>query len=90
MFLCVCLFGFLISISKTLVADILLFTQTPMFCSYVLQELVETERAYVTDLALIIDGYVASINQMELSDEDREKMKIVFANINQILDFHKM
>ncbi|KAL3119628.1 hypothetical protein niasHT_006714 [Heterodera trifolii] len=57
--------------------------------SYVLQELVESERTYVQDLASISDGYIASLREMELSDEDREKVKIIFANIEQILDFHK-
>nr|CAD2131170.1 unnamed protein product [Meloidogyne enterolobii] len=57
--------------------------------SYVLQELVETERAYVVDLASIVDGYIGTLKEMELSDEDREKVKIIFANIEQILDFHK-
>uniref|UniRef100_A0A915NG55 DH domain-containing protein n=1 Tax=Meloidogyne floridensis TaxID=298350 RepID=A0A915NG55_9BILA len=41
--------------------------------SYVLQELVETERAYVVDLASIVDGYIGTLKEMELSDEDREK-----------------
>ena len=54
-----------------------------------LQELVETERAYVQDLTSIVDGYIGTLREMELPDEDREKVKIIFANIEQILDFHK-
>jgi hypothetical protein len=57
--------------------------------SYVLQELVETERAYVQDLTSIVEGYIGTLKEMDLSDEDREKIKIIFANIEQILDFHK-
>lgn len=59
------------------------------YLSYVLQELVESERTYVQDLAFIVEGYIGSLRDMELSDEDREKVKIIFANIEQILDFHK-
>jgi hypothetical protein len=50
---------------------------------------VETERTYVQDLTLVTDGYMGSLGEMELTDEDREKMKIIFANIVNILDFHK-
>ena len=56
---------------------------------YAVQELVESEMTYVHDLTSITDGYIGTLREMELSDEDREKVKIIFANIEQILDFHK-
>jgi hypothetical protein len=40
-------------------------------------------------LASIVEGYISTLREMELSDEDMEKVKIIFANIEQILDFHK-
>ena len=56
---------------------------------YVLTELVETERVYVQDLASVVDGYIANLSNMELPEDLQGKDKIIFANIAQILDFHK-
>jgi hypothetical protein len=55
----------------------------------VLLELVETERDYVRDLASVVDGYMANLQTMELPEDLQGKDKIIFANIAQILDFHK-
>jgi hypothetical protein len=56
---------------------------------YVIQELVETERQYVVDLALIVEGYMAELSNMDLPEDLAGKDKIIFANIAQILEFHK-
>lgn len=56
---------------------------------YVLMELVETERDYVKDLSSVVDGYMANLQTMELPENLVGKDKIIFANIAQILDFHK-
>ncbi|CAI4221313.1 unnamed protein product [Auanema sp. JU1783] len=56
---------------------------------YVLMELVETEQDYVKDLTSVVEGYIANLNSMELPAELQGKDKIIFANIAQILDFHK-
>lgn len=56
---------------------------------YVLNELVETERIYVQDLASVVDGYIGNLSSMELPEDLQGKDKIIFANIAQILDFHK-
>uniref|UniRef100_A0A0N4ZES8 DH domain-containing protein n=1 Tax=Parastrongyloides trichosuri TaxID=131310 RepID=A0A0N4ZES8_PARTI len=56
---------------------------------YVLMELVETERDYVKDLTSVVDGYIANIESMELPEDLQGKDKIIFANIAQILEFHK-
>jgi hypothetical protein len=52
-------------------------------------ELAETERDYVRDLTSVVDGYIANLTQMQLPDDLIGKDKIIFANIEQILDFHK-
>uniref|UniRef100_A0A0K0G072 Rho guanine nucleotide exchange factor 25 (inferred by orthology to a human protein) n=1 Tax=Strongyloides venezuelensis TaxID=75913 RepID=A0A0K0G072_STRVS len=56
---------------------------------YVLMELVETERDYVKDLTSVVEGYIANIESMELPEDLQGKDKIIFANIAQILEFHK-
>uniref|UniRef100_A0A5S6QCN5 Non-specific serine/threonine protein kinase n=1 Tax=Trichuris muris TaxID=70415 RepID=A0A5S6QCN5_TRIMR len=56
---------------------------------YVLQELVETERDYVKDLGSIVEGYMATIDSMELPEDKKGRERIVFANIQQIFEFHK-
>lgn len=56
---------------------------------YVLMELVETERDYVKDLSSVVDGYMANLQTMDLPEDLVGKDKIIFANIAQILDFHK-
>ncbi|KRZ67863.1 Triple functional domain protein [Trichinella papuae] len=57
--------------------------------TYVLQELVETERDYVKDLGSIVEGYITTIESMELPEDMKGKERIVFANIQQIYEFHK-
>uniref|UniRef100_A0A6P7GCH9 Triple functional domain protein-like n=1 Tax=Diabrotica virgifera virgifera TaxID=50390 RepID=A0A6P7GCH9_DIAVI len=61
---------------------------------YVLQELIDTEEAYVRDLSLIVDGYIATIKDPECEipmPEDLKdgKDKLVFGNIEVIYDWHK-
>lgn len=61
---------------------------------YVLQELLDTEEAYVRDLALIVDGYMVAMNDPEceipIPDDLRDgKDKMVFGNIAAIYEWHK-
>uniref|UniRef100_A0A1I7WTF1 DH domain-containing protein n=1 Tax=Heterorhabditis bacteriophora TaxID=37862 RepID=A0A1I7WTF1_HETBA len=56
---------------------------------YVLMELVETEQDYVRDLTSVVEGYIANLEKMGLPDDLVGKDKIIFANIAQILEFHK-
>lgn len=56
---------------------------------FVLQELVDSEKDYVKDLGLIVDGFMATLQQMDLPENLRGKDRIVFANIQQIYEFHK-
>ncbi|XP_039602544.1 rho guanine nucleotide exchange factor 25 isoform X3 [Polypterus senegalus] len=56
---------------------------------YVLKELLETERMYVNDLSLIVEGYMATMNSKGVPEDMKGKDKIVFGNIHQIYDWHK-
>ncbi|XP_020502466.1 rho guanine nucleotide exchange factor 25 [Labrus bergylta] len=56
---------------------------------YVLTELVETERLYVDDLGLIVQGYMATIANQGVPEDMKGKDRIVFGNIHQIYDWHK-
>ncbi|XP_066519847.1 rho guanine nucleotide exchange factor 25 [Hoplias malabaricus] len=56
---------------------------------YVLSELVETEKLYVEDLGLIVEGYMATMSKSGVPDYLKGKDKIVFGNVHQIYDWHK-
>ncbi|XP_023139572.1 rho guanine nucleotide exchange factor 25 isoform X2 [Amphiprion ocellaris] len=56
---------------------------------YVLKELIETEKHYVADLGLIVEGYMATMNSKGVPEDMKGKDKIVFGNIHQIFDWHK-
>uniref|UniRef100_A0A8C0FTC3 non-specific serine/threonine protein kinase n=1 Tax=Bubo bubo TaxID=30461 RepID=A0A8C0FTC3_BUBBB len=57
--------------------------------TYVLQELVETERDYVRDLGYVVEGYMALMKEDGVPDDMKGKDKIVFGNIHQIYDWHR-
>uniref|UniRef100_A0A8C2BG97 non-specific serine/threonine protein kinase n=1 Tax=Cyprinus carpio TaxID=7962 RepID=A0A8C2BG97_CYPCA len=57
--------------------------------SYVLLELVETERDYVRDLGAVVEGYMSRMKEEGVPDDMKGKDKIVFGNIHQIYDWHK-
>uniref|UniRef100_A0A4W3IPU0 Rho guanine nucleotide exchange factor 25 n=1 Tax=Callorhinchus milii TaxID=7868 RepID=A0A4W3IPU0_CALMI len=56
---------------------------------YVLRELIETEKLYVTDLGFIVEGYIATMNEKGVPEDMRGKDKIVFGNVHQIYEWHK-
>uniref|UniRef100_A0AAR2JYI3 non-specific serine/threonine protein kinase n=1 Tax=Pygocentrus nattereri TaxID=42514 RepID=A0AAR2JYI3_PYGNA len=58
-------------------------------CSYVLLELVETERDYVRDLGLVVEGYMTRMKEDGVPDDMKGKDKIVFGNVHQIYDWHR-
>lgn len=60
-----------------------------LYCSYVLRELVDTERDYVKDLGLIIDGYIAHMHNNPVPDDMNGRDKLIFGNIEQIYVFHR-
>ncbi|KAM6959163.1 triple functional domain protein [Aplochiton taeniatus] len=56
---------------------------------FVLLELMETEREYVRDLGLVVEGYMSRMKEEGVPDDMKGKDKIVFGNIHQIYDWHK-
>lgn len=61
---------------------------------YVLRELMDTEEAYVRDLALVVEGYIAQMRDPECDipmPEDLRcgKDKMVFGNIEVIYEWHR-
>ncbi|XP_029286532.1 rho guanine nucleotide exchange factor 25, partial [Cottoperca gobio] len=56
---------------------------------YVLTELIETERLYVEDLGLIVQGYMSAMANQGVPEDLKGKDRIVFGNIHQIYDWHK-
>ncbi|KAF5295457.1 hypothetical protein FQR65_LT10445 [Abscondita terminalis] len=61
---------------------------------FVLRELVDTEEAYVRDLSLIVDGYIATMRDSDCEipmPEDLKggKDKMVFGNIEAIYEWHR-
>uniref|UniRef100_A0A673NN96 Rho guanine nucleotide exchange factor 25 n=1 Tax=Sinocyclocheilus rhinocerous TaxID=307959 RepID=A0A673NN96_9TELE len=51
--------------------------------------LIETEKLYVADLGLIVEGYMATMNAKGVPEDMKGKDKIVFGNIHQIYDWHR-
>uniref|UniRef100_A0A8C2IST8 non-specific serine/threonine protein kinase n=1 Tax=Cyprinus carpio TaxID=7962 RepID=A0A8C2IST8_CYPCA len=56
---------------------------------YLLLELIETERDYVRDLSLVVEGYMTRMREDGVPDDMKGKDKVVFGNIQQIYDWHK-
>uniref|UniRef100_A0A8C5GVX4 Rho guanine nucleotide exchange factor 25 n=1 Tax=Gouania willdenowi TaxID=441366 RepID=A0A8C5GVX4_GOUWI len=80
---------------KTLSHSMPIFLQLLHLCPplhlyrYVLKELIETENHYVSDLGLIVEGYMATMLSKGVPEDMKGKDKIVFGNIHQIFDWHK-
>lgn len=61
---------------------------------FVLRELIDTEEAYVRDLALIVEGYIAQMRDPDCDipmpeDLKSGKDKMVFGNIEAIYEWHR-
>ncbi|XP_074857072.1 kalirin isoform X10 [Carettochelys insculpta] len=56
---------------------------------FVLNELVQTEKDYVKDLGIVVEGFMKSIEEKGVPEDMKGKDKIVFGNIHQIYDWHK-
>uniref|UniRef100_A0A3P8NUB3 DH domain-containing protein n=1 Tax=Astatotilapia calliptera TaxID=8154 RepID=A0A3P8NUB3_ASTCA len=59
---------------------------TPLF---VLNELIQTEKDYVKDLGIVVEGFMKRIEEKGVPDDMKGKDKIVFGNIHQIYDWHR-
>ncbi|KAK3082713.1 hypothetical protein FSP39_003330 [Pinctada imbricata] len=56
---------------------------------FVLQELINTEKDYVKDLGLVVEGYMEMMKENPMPPGNEGKDKIVFGNIHQIYDWHR-
>ncbi|XDV31064.1 hypothetical protein PO909_033837, partial [Leuciscus waleckii] len=56
---------------------------------FVLNELIQTEKDYVKDLGIVVEGFMKRIEEKGIPDHMKGKEKIVFGNIHQIYDWHK-
>ncbi|XP_067891439.1 kalirin isoform X5 [Heterodontus francisci] len=56
--------------------------------TYVLNELVQTEKDYVKDLGVVVEGFMKKVEEKGVLDDMKGKEKIVFGNIHQIYDWH--
>ncbi|XP_029461100.1 kalirin isoform X1 [Rhinatrema bivittatum] len=56
---------------------------------FVLNELVQTEKDYVKDLGIVVEGFMQTIEERGVPEDMKGKDKIVFGNIHQIYDWHK-
>ncbi|KAA0713404.1 Kalirin [Triplophysa tibetana] len=56
---------------------------------FVLNEMVQTERDYVKDLGVVVEGFMRRIVEKGVPEDMTGKDKIVFGNIHQIYDWHK-
>lgn len=61
---------------------------------YALEELIKTEQDYISDLGLLVNGYMIEINNeksdVPLPDDLKDNnYRRVFANIEAIYEFHR-
>ncbi|KAJ8012874.1 hypothetical protein DPEC_G00047410 [Dallia pectoralis] len=56
---------------------------------FVLNELVQTEKDYVKDLGIVVEGFMKTIEEKGIPEDMKGKDKIVFGNIHQIYDWHR-
>ncbi|XP_056245993.1 kalirin isoform X2 [Seriola aureovittata] len=56
---------------------------------FVLNELIQTEKDYVKDLGIVVEGFMKRIEEKGVPDDMKGKDKIVFGNIHQIFDWHR-
>ncbi|KAJ8392674.1 hypothetical protein AAFF_G00073480 [Aldrovandia affinis] len=56
---------------------------------FVLNELVQTEKDYVKDLGIVVEGFMKNMEEKGVPEDMKGKDKIVFGNIHQIYDWHR-
>ncbi|KAM4602116.1 kalirin-like [Polymixia lowei] len=56
---------------------------------FVVNEMVQSEKDYVKDLGVIVEGFMSRLEVRGVPDDLRGKDKIVFGNIQQIYDWHR-
>ncbi|XP_062303477.1 LOW QUALITY PROTEIN: kalirin RhoGEF kinase b [Osmerus eperlanus] len=56
---------------------------------FVVNEMVQSEKDYVKDLGVIVEGFMSRLEVRGVPEDMRGKDKIVFGNIHQIYDWHR-
>uniref|UniRef100_A0A8C2WJA2 Kalirin RhoGEF kinase b n=1 Tax=Cyclopterus lumpus TaxID=8103 RepID=A0A8C2WJA2_CYCLU len=56
---------------------------------FVVSEMIQSEKDYVKDLAVIVEGFMSRLEVRGIPEDMRGKDKIVFGNIQQIYDWHR-
>ncbi|XP_072541978.1 kalirin isoform X5 [Salminus brasiliensis] len=56
---------------------------------FVLNELIQTEKDYVKDLGIVVEGFMKKMEEKGVPEDMKGKDKIVFGNIHQIYDWHR-
>ncbi|XP_030210124.1 kalirin isoform X1 [Gadus morhua] len=56
---------------------------------FVVSELVQSEKDYVKDLGVIVEGFMSRLEVRGTPESMRGKDKIVFGNVHQIYDWHR-
>ncbi|XP_061642801.1 kalirin-like isoform X2 [Phyllopteryx taeniolatus] len=56
---------------------------------FVVSEMVQSEKDYVKDLGVIVEGFMSRLDVRGIPEDMRGKDKIVFGNIQQIYDWHR-
>ncbi|XP_026876594.2 kalirin RhoGEF kinase b isoform X3 [Electrophorus electricus] len=56
---------------------------------FVLNEMVQTEKDYVKDLGIVVEGFMRRVTEKGVPEDMTGKDKIVFGNIHQIYDWHR-
>ncbi|XP_068458153.1 kalirin-like isoform X2 [Clinocottus analis] len=56
---------------------------------FVVNEMIQSEKDYVKDLAVIAEGFMSRLEVRGIPEDMRGKDKIVFGNIQQIYDWHR-
>ncbi|XP_055764092.1 kalirin-like [Salvelinus fontinalis] len=56
---------------------------------FVVNEMVQTEKDYVKDLGVIVEGFMSRLEVKGIPEDMRGKDLIVFGNIHQIYDWHQ-
>ncbi|XP_047670022.1 kalirin RhoGEF kinase b isoform X1 [Tachysurus fulvidraco] len=56
---------------------------------FVVNEMVQTEKDYVKDLGIVVEGFMKRVAEKGVPEDMAGKDKIVFGNIHQIFDWHK-
>ncbi|XP_048577215.1 puratrophin-1-like isoform X3 [Nematostella vectensis] len=57
--------------------------------SYIVTEMIETERDYVKSLDYIVENYISQMDNPDLLPSLKGKKNILFGNIERLSDFHK-